>query len=347
MTARAYERPPNALVQGGNVKFGTFDGPIASVNLIDAAIGGRVKWPRAMRRMRLKEWQAVQVGNKRWFMIVALFNAQSVGLVQVKLYDRVAKKKYLYERKVAPWKLTIPDNLVRSRAEYESNDCTVRFINRLADNRLSFEIDIKATKDTPSIRGSVLAFANGVTPQVVSLPFDGNRGMYSHKSPLPVEGEMSIDGENVPLTRGEAYLLVDDHKGYYPYVMEWDWVTGAQWRDGKLFAFNLTRNQCNNPTLNNENCVWIDGEPHLLPAVKFERNGEGVGATWRVRDELGRVDATFTIELDGRVDLNALIVESRYRGPFGYFSGYVQTGGGDRVSLDGMFGMGEKFYLRT
>ena len=41
-----------------------------------------------------------------------------------------------------------------------------------------------------------------------------------------------VGADTYRLTAHDALALLDDHKGYYPYVMRWDWVTSAT-RDGR------------------------------------------------------------------------------------------------------------------
>jgi hypothetical protein len=137
-------------------------------------------------------------------------------------------------------------------------------------------------------------------------------------------------------------LLMDDHKGYYPRIMRWDWVTGAGFdARGRRIAVNLTRNDSIDPDRYNENCVWVDGRIQLLPAVTFRRRPELVPEVWEIRDREGEVEVDFEIELDGYVRVNAVVIESRYRGPFGRLRGRV-----GELELDGLFGMGEDFYLK-
>src|SRR5690606_19824810 len=134
--------------------------------------------------------------------------------------------------------------------------------------------------------------------------------------------------------------------GYYPYRMEWDWVTAGARRDGALVGFNLTRNQSIDPARYNENCFWIDGRAHALPPVEFERHDGRHPEQWLIRDREGRVDLRFTVEIDGRVDIDALVVRSDYRGPFGTFAGTLRAEDGTHLDCDGLFGMGEDFDLR-
>lgn len=343
---RELEDSPTQLVHGGRVRFGTFAGPIADVNLIDAQ-PFTIPLPRPLRAFRLKEWQAFQFGNERYFLIVALFNAKTLALAQVKLYDRIAKRKHLFERKLPAWAFSAPRNLLDSDMGYVGGGASLRFRNRLAQGRIEIDLDLPDDDGMPAIRGSVTALADGCEPQVVSIPFADNRGMYSHKGCLQLEGSLEIGGETVEFDRRDSFLLMDDHKGYYPHVMRWDWVTGGGVDGaGRRIGFNLTRNDSIDPGRYNENCVWVDGALHLLPPVRFERRGDRQPEVWEVRDEAGDVAVDFVIELDGYVKVNAVVVESRYRGPFGRVEGFVRTAAGERVALDGLFGMGEDFYLR-
>ena len=130
--------------------------------------------------------------------------------------------------------------------------------------------------------------------------------------------------------------------------MKWDWVTTGGFRDdGTLWGLNLTRNQCLRPEQHNENTLWVGGKAYPLPPITFERVGEGAGSTWYIRDTDGRVALHFEVEMDGRVDINALVVQSRYRGPFGRLSGTVSTADGPEIRMDGAFAMGEKFWLKA
>jgi hypothetical protein len=338
---------PGSVVTNGRFNFGTYAAPFRQVNPLDADVVAGVPLPRAAKSLRLKEWQAIQIGSPRFFLNVALFNAKLLALVQVKCYERQERRKYLFERKVTPWSFELASSLLDSKAAFEAKDCHVVFHNRLAQDYLRLELSIPAGKDHPPIYGSVTALTRTHQPQVVCIPFAENRGMYSHKGLVPVEGELTIGTEAIVFSPDEAYGLIDDHKGYYPYEMIWDWATGGGHdRQGRLIGFNLTHNQSIDEQHYNENCFWVDGRLHLLPPVSFARHDDRIPELWRIRDSDGLVDLTLTVETDSRVDINALILRSRYRGPFGHFTGRIASHDGEVISADGLFGMGEDFYLR-
>lgn len=343
MSAPADRRtaPPAALVDGRTVHLGHWRGPVAHTNLLDAPYRGL---PRPLRWLRLKEWQAMQVASPTLFVNVALLDAKLMTVAQVKGYDRARGVKLLHERSLPPRALRLPDTLLDSRVAFADRTTRLSFTNRLGAGQVVVDVDVAAHRGGPAMRGQLVLDTRGAS-QVVNLPF-AHGSIYSHKVMGPVTGELTIDGVRHDLT-GAAGVL-DDHKGYYPYVMHNDWVTSL-WRgdDGVVRGFNLTRNQCVNPERWNENCVWQGDTLGALPAVTFTR--ERVGATderWLVRDRHGRVDLAFEPTVPGDFRLNVGLIESRYRGPLGRCRGRLAPDGLPPLVVDDRLGMGEDFWLR-
>jgi hypothetical protein len=132
--------------------------------------------------------------------------------------------------------------------------------------------------------------------------------------------------------------------------MEWDWGTTAYVTgDGILIGLNLTRNASIDPERYNENVIWIDGQAHPLPGVTFVRHETTATSPerWEIRDRAGRVKVDFDVLIDGRVDINAVVLKSKYRGPFGRFSGAIALEDGSTVEIPNAFGMGEDFELHV
>ncbi len=339
-----YDPPPTELVDEGRQVFGCFLGPPDRANLIDARLG---PWPRALRRLRLKEWQALQLSTPALFVNLALFDAKIMALRQIKIYDRVQRVKHLHERKLGPGALRLADSLADSTNRHADRHGHLEFRNRFASGRIDVDLASAATATAPAVRGQFTLHVDRGAPQAVSLPFAGAVGMYSCKGLFPVSGELEVDGQLHRLTPADSLALLDDHKGYYPYVMEWDWVTSATFVDGTGCGFNLTRNQCREPARYHENCAWTGDQVGRLPAVTFTRDHSGQpGERWHIRDADGRVDLAFEPSVPGEVKVNALVVKSQYRGPFGSFHGRLEPAGLPPLVVDGWFGMGEQFWLR-
>lgn len=337
--------PPTELVTGGRFNYGSFNGPIGRLNPLDANVYQPL--PRWLKALRLKEWQAIQIGTERYFIIVALFNAKSLALAQVKVFDTSNHTKLFFEKKLLPTAFSSPDNLLESALKYTSKDVEIHFENQLSDGRCRLRFRF-ADSHANTVSADVTLDTRGPTHQVVCQPLGKGRAMYSHKGQFPLTGTLSVAGVREELDPTRAYAFLDDHKGFYPHVMAWDWVTAGGFQaNGSRIGLNLTRNQALDPERHNENALWLGDTITPLPPVTFERQGKGSGEIWTIRDKEGAVDVRFEVLIDARVDLNLLLIESRYRGPFGKFSGTLRGPKGESVSVDGLYGMGEKFYLRA
>jgi len=338
---------PKALVTDGAFNLGTFERPFDSVNPLDADLRAVLPLPRLVKDLLLKEWQHFALCSQRFYVSAVIFNSKRLCLAHVVIYDRRTGTQLVYESKTPPWEAKIPSTLWNSRARFAREELAINVHNHLDQGCHRVELRAASSSMKPAVTASFVCLEDLATvePIVVCLPLGSGRAMYSHKAVLPLEGEMTIGGQAHRFERAESYALVDIHKGYYPYVMKWHWATGGG-RDasGRLVGFNLTDNQVRDQHQYNENCLWIDGKRHLLPPVRFQLPEAG---PWQVQDADGLVDLHFEPEVERRIDLNLLVMRSRYRGPCGSFSGTIADNTGSAVPVDGCFGMGEDFYLRA
>lgn len=327
----------------GKVRFGRFSGAIGDVNLDDADVWNGLPVPKLLRKLRLKEWEAFQITHERYFILLALFDAKLLQIAQVKLYDRQTGQKVYFEKMLPPRSFRTARNLLDSTVLWRSGKDFIRMENQLAQGKFKLSFDIAKKKELPAMRADLVADAQGAEPMVVSIPFGRNHGMYSHKVLVPLTGTLSVGDDTVTLAPGTASLMTDDHKGYYGRLMNWDWNVGAAWREGRLEGFNLTRNASLDAGQFNENGFWLGGELHALPPVQWEREGD----LWTIRDKDGLVDVRFRIHAQGDLFRNFIVMESRYMGPIGVYEGTLRSPDGAELSVDGMFGMGERFWLRS
>lgn len=339
---------PDQLVTNGRFNLGVFKKPFSKVNPLDARLG--IPLPRALKNLRLKEWQHFGLANRDYYLSLALFNAKTLALAQVCIYRKADKKVIFHERKTAAWAFRLPETLFESRAEYVSTGFELKIENMLSEGHHRIEFHIQAKKNLPAVHGLFTFEENPdeSQPLIVCLPLGKRTALYTHKFIGAVEGSLIVDDAVSVFSPQDSYGLVDVHKGYYPYVMKWHWATGGG-RDeqGRLCGFNFTDNQVKDQESYNENCIWQDGRMQLLPPVRFAFNPDDYLQPWTIRDQNGRVDLTFQPEVVRTVDVNALVIRSKYRGPFGAFSGRIRPEDGEAAVVDGFFGMCENFYLRT
>jgi hypothetical protein len=117
-------------------------------------------------------------------------------------------------------------------------------------------------------------------------------------------GRVMVDGKPYEL---DSRAVIDDTAAYYARYTRWRWSAGVGTAsDGCELAWNLVSG-VNDPPLNSERTVWLDGEPREVGAEAFD-------------------SLAFQAEAVRERSDNFLLIRSRYRQPFGTFSGVLPGG---------------------
>jgi hypothetical protein len=345
-TPPARTAPPVALVVNGRYQFGTYDGPIPTINPLDAA----TTWPavsRPIRNLGLKEWEAFQLGDDVWFVLGAVYDAKALGLLQVIAVHKESGALTRYETKVRSSHLSVARGLQGTRSHGAHRGFSISITNHLVDGTVAIDA-VHPGRDALAplaLHGTGQCGPDVAGHLVICHPFTDTRALYSHKTMMPFAGTLAIGDTAVTLDADRSFLILDDHHGDYPRPMRYDWVTAARRRaDGRVEGFNLTANQVRDPHIYNENAVWIGSQVHRLPAVTFDRPG-GPWGPWRVRDAAGAVDVTFTPTVRSTLHLGPKRSLAEYYAPYGWFEGTIETAAG-AVTVDGQFGVGEQKRIR-
>jgi Protein of unknown function (DUF2804) len=128
---------------------------------------------------------------------------------------------------------------------------------------------------------------------------------------VPVRGSVEIGGVRHTIDGDDAF--VDDSAGYHTRHTAWQWSAGVGTAvDGRRVGWNLVAGIHDDP-FTSERTLWVAGEPISIGPVTFAEDlskiaGEGL-------------DLRFTEWSSREHSANALIMRSRYRQPFGTFSG--------------------------
>jgi uncharacterized protein DUF2804 len=129
---------------------------------------------------------------------------------------------------------------------------------------------------------------------------------------IRARGTVALPGGDVRFVRARA--VVDDTAAYYARHTRWRWSAGVGIGDhGSELAWNLV-DGVNDPAVGSERTVWVDGRPGEVAPVRFEADLSGVG------------ELRFAAEAERTRTENLVVVRSRYRQPFGTFSGSLPDG---------------------
>ena len=220
---------PDSIVKAGVFAYGRYGTPFRHANMLDVHRPFHYPIPRLLKDWRLKEWQAFQFGDSRWFFSTYLYNAKVCSLVLFLAYDREQKKKYLIRR-------ILPGSMFHFSDSLSDSDAYYRGARTHIDSTCDYDAGIIRLTVLHGARSATRRFSGRfsfscspkvASPNVVCLPLGLNRAMYSTKILMPMEGEFSIGGKSHRFEGPESMGIFDDHKGYYPYQMQYDWATGS------------------------------------------------------------------------------------------------------------------------
>jgi len=340
---------PAALVHDGIITYGSWLGIPGKANLIDAARPYHYPLPRFLKRLRMKEWRAIQAGDEKWFLCAVLYDAKFMSMASIDIWDRVNKKKYGFRNIFPGSRFSMPNNFDSSetRMNSGSNQLSIGIDQKTGILHLkSSARSHKAGADGFDLNLSFDISEGACAPFSVCLPFGLNRAMYSTKILMPCSGILAINGLEHTFDSVSASGAFDDHKGYYPYRLHYDWVTGFGIDGaGRRIGFNLTDNQVKDQVRYNENRLWIGNDIYPLPPVKITRPN-GKEALWNIQDTEGMVDLRFQPEVSHDIQVKLGFAEIDYSGPFGRFEGTLRTTSGEVINASILYGMGEDKNVR-
>jgi hypothetical protein len=128
---------------------------------------------------------------------------------------------------------------------------------------------------------------------------------------VPVSGRVEAGGQSFDLDGDDGFI--DDSAGYHARHTAWRWSAGVgRTDDGRRVAWNLVDGV--HDGVASERTVWLDGEPHEVPALEFAADLSRVG------------DLQFREWSARTARMNILVMRNRYRQPFGEFSGELPGG---------------------
>jgi len=145
----------------------------------------------------------------------------------------------------------------------------------------------------------------------------GAQHIWTRKLPVRVHGSIVIDG--VPRAF-EAPGLIDDSAGYHARHTDWKWSAGVgTTTDGAAVVWNLV-DGIHDATTQSERTVWVDGRAHEVGPVRFL--DDLGGCAFREGGELRCAAEAQRARSD-----EFGIFASRYRQPFGTFTGHLPGAG--------------------
>lgn len=199
------------------------------------------------------------------------------------------------------WSVARPDGsmLTRSSLRRGTVDLTGEFV-RISED----DVDVHLTLDEDA--------------GVETVHRRGRRGyVWTRKQAgVAARGSVRVDGRE-HLLIGRA--VIDDTAGYHERHTRWVWSAGVGVaQSGEQLAWNLVSG-VNDEAEGSERAIWVDGSPSEVAAVDFAADLSAVHFA-------DGSSLQFSKWSEHEAQTNLLLVRSRYRQPFGTFSGELPCG---------------------
>lgn len=320
------------------------DYPLLEVDIDRAKIkSAGLTLPAAIARTRLKEWQHFLLVSPEVVVTVAIVDAKVMQVGWVQVVDKATGERIEHHCQRPMADVALARSLWDERSHWRSGGVSIEIHNNLTNGHHEMLLTADERGDLPALCGRFRCDhdLSSIQPMVVSMPVGRRRCAYSHKVALPAQGTLTVGDRSYEFEGDSSVAVLDIHKAHYPRHTFWKWATCADWVDGRLIAFNLTKNVIRNDETDNENAIWVDGKLRRIGPALFTRNGSSPESTWKVGSTDGSIELTFSPR--GRRSENTNIpgvTRARFDQFYGVFSGAISVPG-ERIELKEVWGLCE------
>lgn len=336
---------PNALVEAGRIHCGFFRRPFRTVNLLDAHQPGPVLG-RAFRRLRLKEWVGFGINHPQLFGGILIQNSGYAASGVFYLYHRDTQAHSEWLIVDWPAHVKLPETLWKGGCRCGADKRHITFTHDLEHFQHRIEAVMPARGGNPALRAELTLHQDWreIDPLVVSLPIPPHHHTYTHKSPVRIEGCITVGDREYIFDPERDWGNLDEQKTYYPYRSRWHWgcFVGRS-MEGHDVMLNLV-DQMTEKGAPAEDALWVDGHLHLLQPAAFIAGGaDGV---FNLVDKASQIDLHFTAEGAKKEKRNYLAVAMDYKQYYGCYQGCVTDNEGRVHTIQNLFGALEQMRAR-
>ncbi|HPO15445.1 MAG TPA: DUF2804 domain-containing protein [Candidatus Hydrogenedentes bacterium] len=333
------ETPPS-IVEGGRLCTGAFRVPFRRMNFMDApGLGG------PLRRIRLKEWIGFGISHPEWHITTFLLDAKITASALFQAFHRGTNDsvKHVQARIGGTWRL--PETMWNGRCEFTKSGFRIACHHHLEAGAHHITVEAAATRNMPAVEADITLTEDmsRVPPLVVSLPVGERNSLYTHKALMPASGTLRIGADEITLDPARDIAILDEHRSFLPYRTTWRWCTFAGYdTQGRLVGLNFgDHDYIPDPDHWTENCIWAGNTLSMLGAGELVYDRTGPMKPWHIHDRQGRVDVRFFPEAKKSERHNLVLLRMNYFQCHGHFEGVVIDAAGEKIPVDGFYGVAE------
>ncbi len=303
--------------------------------------------------VRIKEWDYYLVNDDEHAVALTVSDLGYIGLISASVMD-FATSTFRTESEL----VMMPMGRMGLPAASDSGDVVwvgkrtkAVFAHTPAGRRLSFEMEGFGGEE---LEVEVLLDEEPRDSMVIVTPWaeDEQAFYYNRKIVgMRARGGFRRGAYVHEFDPSDSLGILDWGRGVWTYDNTWYWAVAQGRQDGRLIGLNLGYG-FGDTSAASENMLFVDGICHKLGRCDFgiPRHFDGsyrYMEAWHMSEEDGRLELTFSPEIDRVDDINVLgIVQSNQHQVFGKLDGFVVLDDGTRLEIKGLRGSAEHIHNR-
>jgi len=307
---------------------GWFDKPFTTIDL-----------GNCFQELREKKWHYFSCASQDYVIGMAVVEAQYFSNFFLYVFDVHTKQLVEFDDTdlLIQTDAHINDNSVIGKTTYSSKGFNVEIKNELAEHKHT--IFLECSDKNNKLTGYVEVFEEG-QPLVNSRQVGSDRIVYTHQNSMyRPKGLVVLNNKQILFDPQTDFATMDFTRGMHDYKTAWNWAAaGGFATDGAPIAINIAKDIGKGS--NTVPVYWIDGNIYRTSNVFFSYTN--INKVWFITSPDGKINLKFKPISKREKDINALLLQTTYIQPIGYFSGSVADAQGKKYYITDMIGIAEE-----
>lgn len=328
---------------GGLAQIGWSRQPLLDCNLEAARFYALTPF----QRLRIKRWDYYAVFTPHHFFSATIADLGYAGNIFVYLLDFDTGE--LHEAGLVPMLgkgVSLPRNSTEGDSHFTNGQVRLDFRQQPESRQIAVfwpgfhsgrSLEAEITLHCPA----------GHESMTIVIPIGRKRFYYNRKiNCMKAEGLLQFGETLESLDPASCVGSLDWGRGVWEYRSFWSWAsTSAFLPDGRTIGLNLG---CGFGDLSKatENALTLEGRIHKLDQVRFDYVHGDPMKPWKLTDNEGRLDLSFTPIKERLARTNLGVIFSEVHQMFGRYDGKVVTDDGREIRIKDLVGFAEEHQAR-
>lgn len=330
------------------------DGTLACVGYATSLLLEYDRKRIAASKLRVKEWDYYLVNDDEYALAFTIGDLGYMALVSASLMD-FAKGTFITQSTfgVMPLgRMNMPSTSSFGVSSYADRNAAMTF--QVADGLRRLIVSFPNFEGDNSLVAEIILDEEPRDSMVIATPWaEDKKAFYYNQKIVGMRaiGSFALGTLYHTFDGTNSFGLLDWGRGVWTHDNTWFWGVAQGNQNGRRFAMNLGYG-FGDTTAASENMLFIDGVSHKLGRVDFgipvrDEAAETVGdrydlmAPWHVTDDEGRLDLTFTPDIDRCDYVDLKLVVSDQHQVFGLLNGFAILDDGSKFEIRNLRGSAE------